>query len=46
MAQSEFQATYNSFSGVDIKAVFGGQVIGTLQAISYSVSREKEYWVN
>ena len=32
---------YNSFSGVDIKAVFGDQVIGELQAISYSVSREK-----
>ena len=32
---------YNSFSGVDIKAVFGNQVIGELQAISYSVSREK-----
>lgn len=32
---------YNSFSGVDIKAVFGSTVIGELQAISYSVSREK-----
>ena len=32
---------YNSFSGVDIKAVFGNMVIGELQAISYSVSREK-----
>jgi hypothetical protein len=32
---------YNSFSGVDIKAVFGNTVIGELQAISYSVSREK-----
>lgn len=32
---------YNSFSGVDIKAVFGDKVIGELQAISYSVSREK-----
>lgn len=32
---------YNSFSGVDIKAVFGSTVIGELQAISYSISREK-----
>ena len=32
---------YNSFSGVDIKAVFGNVVIGELQAISFSVSREK-----
>jgi len=32
---------YNSFSGVDIKAVFGAEVIGELQAISYSISREK-----
>ena len=32
---------YNSFSGVDIKAVFGSQILGELQAISYSISREK-----
>ena len=42
MAQaSEFTRGYNSFSGVDIKATFGTKVIGTLQGISYSVSREK-----
>jgi hypothetical protein len=39
--QSEFTRGYNSFSGVDIKAVFGTKAIGTLQGISYSVSREK-----
>lgn len=39
--QSSFVRAYNSFSGVDIKAVFGTQVIGSLQGISYSVSREK-----
>lgn len=39
--QSEFTRGYNSFSGVDIKAVFAGKAIGTLQGISYSVSREK-----
>jgi hypothetical protein len=32
---------FNSFSGVDIKAVFGSTIIGELQAISYSISREK-----
>lgn len=32
---------YNSFSGVDIKGVFANQVIAELQAISYSVTREK-----
>jgi len=37
----EHNKGYNSFSGVDIKAVFGKKVIGELQAISYSVSREK-----
>lgn len=32
---------YNSFSGVDIKAVFANQVIAEIQAISYSITREK-----
>lgn len=41
MPVSEFTRGYNSFSGVDIKAVFAGKAIGTLQGISYSVSREK-----
>lgn len=41
MASSEFKQSYNSFSGADIRAVFGTQVIGTLQGISYSVTREK-----
>jgi hypothetical protein len=39
--QSEFTRGHNSFSGVDIKAVFGSKTIGTLQGISYSVTREK-----
>jgi len=38
---SAFQGAYNSFSGVDIKAVFGNKVLAELQAISYSVTREK-----
>lgn len=41
MAVSEYTRSYNSFSGVDIKATFGGKVIGELQGISYSVTREK-----
>lgn len=35
------QKTFNSFSGVDITAVFAGSPIGTIQAISYSINREK-----
>lgn len=41
MAANRFSRGYNSFSGVDIKAVFANTVIGELQAISYSVTREK-----
>ncbi len=32
---------YSSFSGIDIIAAVGSTVIGTLQGISYSVTREK-----
>jgi hypothetical protein len=38
---SKFTRGYNSFSGVDIKAVFAGKAIASLQGISYSVAREK-----
>lgn len=38
---SEYTKTYTTFSGCDIVATFGNQVIGELQAITYSVSREK-----
>jgi hypothetical protein len=38
---SAFAGAYNSFSGVDIKAVFGSFVIGELQGVSYSITREK-----
>lgn len=38
---SEFTRSYNSFSGCDIRAVFGNRVIGTLQGISWSITREK-----
>lgn len=38
---SPFSRSYNSFSGVDIKAVFANQALSELQAISYSITREK-----
>ena len=38
---SEFTNTYTTFSGCDILASFGSQVIGEIQGISYSVTREK-----
>ena len=38
---SEYTKTYTSFSGCDIVCTFGSEVIGSLQAITYSVSREK-----
>lgn len=38
---SEYTRTYTSFSGCDIVCTFGNVVIGELQAISYSISREK-----
>lgn len=33
--------TFNSFSGVDITPIFQGRPIGEVQAISYSINREK-----
>ena len=41
MPTSEYTRSYNSFSGVDIKATFGAKVIGELQGVSYSVTRER-----
>jgi hypothetical protein len=41
MAIDTTKRTFNSFSGADITAVFAGQSIGTIQALSYSVQREK-----
>jgi hypothetical protein len=40
-AGSSFTKTYNSFSGVDMVATFGGKIIGELQGISFTVQREK-----
>ena len=38
---SEYTNTYTTFSGCDIACSFGSQIIGELQGISYSVTREK-----
>lgn len=36
-----FEKTYNSLSGVDIKAVFHNKAVVPLQAVSYAIQREK-----
>ena len=38
---SEISRSYNSFAGSDIKCVIGQFQFAELQAISYSVTREK-----
>jgi hypothetical protein len=38
---SEYSQTYNSFSGVDMLVTFGGTLVGELQGISFTVTREK-----
>ncbi len=38
---SEYAASYTTFAGCDIKAVFANQTIGEIQAISVQVTREK-----
>ncbi|UOE58086.1 hypothetical protein [Cytobacillus oceanisediminis] len=38
---SRYSKTFTTFSGSDIVATFNGHVIGDLQAITYSVTREK-----
>lgn len=37
----KFTNTYTSFSGADIVATFGGQNVGTLSGITWSITREK-----
>ena len=36
-SQDMYSRTYTTFSGCDIVATFGSQVIGSLQALTYSV---------
>lgn len=38
---SQYTKTFTSFGGADIVATLGGKVVGELQAITYSVTREK-----
>jgi len=40
-ANEVYEKTYNSFSGIDIKAIFHNKAVMPLQAISYAVQREK-----
>lgn len=40
-ANESYTRTFTSFSGADIVATFGSRFIGELQAIQYSVTREK-----
>lgn len=41
MSTEQYTKTYTTFSGCDIVAAFNGKVVGELQGITYSVSREK-----
>lgn len=41
MSAEQYTKTYTTFGGSDITATFNGKVIGELQAITYSITREK-----
>ena len=41
MNAESYMKTYSTFGGCDIVATFNGKVIGELQAITYSLTREK-----
>ena len=41
MTTQEYTKTYSSFGGCDITAAFNGKIIGELQGITYSITREK-----
>ena len=40
-----YKNTYTTFSGCDVAASFGASIIGELQGISYSVTREKHNYI-
>lgn len=40
-AISHYTQSYNSFSGVDMQVTFGGKIIGEIQGLSFTVTREK-----
>lgn len=41
MSSEQYTKTYSTFGGSDIVAAFNGKVIAELQAITYSITREK-----
>ncbi len=41
MSTAEYTKTYSTFGGCDIVPTFNGKVIGEIQAITYSLTREK-----
>ena len=41
MSAAEYMKTYTTFGGCDIVPTFNGKVIGEIQAITYSLTREK-----
>lgn len=41
LSSSVYKRSYNSFSGVDIQATFGGKLIADLQGLSWNIQREK-----
>ena len=41
MSTEQYTKTYTTFGGCDIVAAFNGKIIGELQGITYSITREK-----
>lgn len=41
MSTATFTQTYNSFSGVDMLVTFANNIVGEVQGVSYTVTREK-----
>jgi len=41
MALASYSQTFNSFSGADMQVMMGTEIIGELQGLSYTVTREK-----
>lgn len=41
MANATFSQTFNSFCGVDMLVTFGNTIIGEVQGLSYTITREK-----
>lgn len=41
MTNATYSQTFNSFCGVDMLVTFGNQVIGEVQGLSYTITREK-----